>query len=92
MKLDIHHLRIFGCLVYFHVSNDKKNTLEGTKNKDTLLGYCNSLVYIYIYLSARTHNQGFILFNGHEKAHEYEYVQYSYDLHNMNGSLDPHRG
>ena len=48
--LDISHLHVFGCLVYFHVLKDKRNKLEATRRKGTFVGYCeNSRAYrIYI--------------------------------------------
>eukprot|EP00253_Pinus_taeda_P019079 PITA_19079 len=38
VKLDVGHLRIFGCLVYFHVSKDKRDKLEASGKKDVALG------------------------------------------------------
>eukprot|EP00253_Pinus_taeda_P025730 PITA_25730 len=37
VKLDIGHLRILGCPVYFHVPKDKRNKLEAIGRKDTAL-------------------------------------------------------
>lgn len=50
IKPDISHLHVFGYPVYFHVSKDKRNKLEATSRKGTLVGYCeNSKAYrIYI--------------------------------------------
>lgn len=52
VKPDIGHLRILGCLVYFHVPKDKRNKLEATEKIGTFVGYCESFkafrIYIYI--------------------------------------------
>ena len=49
-KLDVSHLRIFGCLVYFHVLKEKRNKLEAFGKKGIFVGYSeNSKAYkIYV--------------------------------------------
>lgn len=39
VKPDFGHIRIYGFLVYFHVSKDKRNKLESTGKKGTFFGY-----------------------------------------------------
>jgi hypothetical protein len=36
MKPEIEHLRLFGCLVYFHVPKEKKSKLDPLERKDTI--------------------------------------------------------
>lgn len=42
MKLGVGHLKIFGCLVHFHVSKDKRSKLEAIGKEGIFLGYCDN--------------------------------------------------
>ena len=39
MKLDVNHLRIFGCLVYIHKPKEKRSKLEPSGKKGTFVEY-----------------------------------------------------
>ena len=41
-KLEVSHLRIFGCLVYIHISKEKKTKLDPSGKKGIFLGYSES--------------------------------------------------
>lgn len=43
VKLDVGHLHIFGCPVYFHVSKDKRNKMEAMGRKNVALGKARDL-------------------------------------------------
>jgi hypothetical protein len=38
VKPEIEHFRIFGCLVYFHVTKEKKSKLDPSGRNDTIMG------------------------------------------------------
>lgn len=38
-KPDLSHLRIFGCLVYIHVPQEKRSKLEPSRKKGIFVGY-----------------------------------------------------
>jgi hypothetical protein len=50
IKLEVGHLRIFGCLVYIHVPKEKRTKMEPLGKKGVFLGYNeNSKAYrIYV--------------------------------------------
>lgn len=41
-KLEVSHLRIFGCLLYIHVPKEKRLKLNPSRNKGIFLGYSDS--------------------------------------------------
>jgi transposase InsO family protein len=49
-NLKIRHLRIFGCLTYFHVPLEKRTTLEPTAKKGILVGYSETSKVYRIYI------------------------------------------
>ena len=49
MKLDVSHLRIFGCLVYIHVPKEKRSKLEPSGKKGTFVGYSETSKAYQIY-------------------------------------------
>ena len=38
-KLEVGHMRIFGCFVYIYVPKDKKNKHESSQKKGIFVGY-----------------------------------------------------
>jgi hypothetical protein len=38
-KPDVSHLRVFGCILYVHVPNEKKSKLDPKANKCICIGY-----------------------------------------------------
>ena len=42
VKLDVSHLRIFGCSMYIHVPKEKISKLEPSGNKGIFVGYSES--------------------------------------------------
>jgi hypothetical protein len=43
VKLEVRHLRIFGCPVYIHVPKEKRTNLDPSRRKGTFVGYDESL-------------------------------------------------
>ena len=52
-RLDIGHLRMFGCLIYSHVPFEKRTKLEPTTKKGILMGYNETTKGYRIYLPAQ---------------------------------------
>jgi hypothetical protein len=52
VKPDVSHLRIFGCLVYCHVSLDKRMKLDPTVEKGILTGYNETSKAYRVYVPA----------------------------------------
>ena len=50
MKLDVSHLRIFGCSVYIHVPKEKRSKLEPSGKKETFVGYSETSKAYQIYI------------------------------------------
>ena len=42
VKLEVSHLRIFGCLVYIHVPKEKRTKLEPAGRRGIFVGYSES--------------------------------------------------
>jgi hypothetical protein len=49
-KPNVEHLRIFGCLVYFHIPKDKRKKLEPSGKKGIFVGYSESSKAYIIYI------------------------------------------
>ena len=41
-KLEVSHLRIFGCLVYIHIPNEKRTKLNPSRRKGIFVGYSDT--------------------------------------------------
>ena len=39
-KLEVSHLKIFGCPVFVHIPKEKRNKLEPSGKKGIFVGYC----------------------------------------------------
>ena len=50
VKLEVDHLRIFGCLAYINVPKDKRTKLEPLGKKGTFVGYTESSTACRIYI------------------------------------------
>ena len=49
-KLDIGHLRIFGCTIYVHVSKEKRTKMEPLGKKGIFVGYSETSKAYRIYV------------------------------------------
>jgi hypothetical protein len=55
---EISHIRIFGCLVYCHVSTERRTKLEPTTEKGILVGYNETSKAYMVYIPALKGNNG----------------------------------
>ena len=44
-KLEVSHIRIFGCLVYIHIAKEKRTKLDPLGKKGIFVGYSKSSKY-----------------------------------------------
>jgi hypothetical protein len=49
-KLDISHLRIFGCVVYYHIPAEKRSKLDPTTERGILVGYSETSKAYMVYI------------------------------------------
>ena len=49
-KLEVSHLKIFGCLVYIHIPKEKRSKLDPSRNKGLLVGYSDQSKDYRIYI------------------------------------------
>jgi len=49
-KPEVSHLKIFGCLVYIHISKDKRSKLDPSEKKGVFVGYSESSKAYRIYI------------------------------------------
>jgi len=49
-KLDVSHLRISGCLVYIHISKEKRTKMEPSGKKGIFVGYSETSKAYRIYI------------------------------------------
>jgi uncharacterized membrane protein YvbJ len=54
-KLDVGHLRIFGCPVYIHVPKDKRTKMEPSGKKGIFVGYSETSKAYRIYIPGKRH-------------------------------------
>jgi hypothetical protein len=54
-KPEVSHLKIFGCLVFIHISKEKINKLEPSGKKGIFVGYCEVSKAFRIYIPGRRH-------------------------------------
>jgi hypothetical protein len=50
VKLEIGHMRIFGCPIYIHVPKEKRMNLEPSGRKGMFVGYSKTLKDYRIYI------------------------------------------
>ena len=49
---EVSHLKIFGCLVYIHIPNEKRSKLDASGKKGLFIGYSEQSKSYRIYISA----------------------------------------
>jgi hypothetical protein len=54
-KLEVSHLKIFGCPMFIHISKEKRNKLEPSGKKGILVGYCEVSKAFRIYIPSHRH-------------------------------------
>jgi hypothetical protein len=54
-KLEVIHLKIFGCPVFIHIPKEKRNKLEPSKKKGIFVGYCEVSKAFRIYIPGHLH-------------------------------------
>ena len=54
-KHEVSHLKIFGCLVYVHIPNEKRTKLDPSRKKGIFVGYCEVSKAFRIYIPGFHH-------------------------------------
>ena len=54
-KLEVSHLKIFGCPVFIHIPKEKRNKLEPSRKKGIIVGYCEVSKVFRIYIPFHRH-------------------------------------
>jgi hypothetical protein len=54
-KLEVSHLKIFGCPVFIHIPKEKRNKLEPYGKKGIFVGYCEVSKAFKIYIPGHCH-------------------------------------
>ena len=54
-KLEVIHLKIFGCLVFVHISKKKRTKLDPSKKRGIFVGYCEVSKAFKIYIPGYHH-------------------------------------
>jgi hypothetical protein len=54
-KLEVSHLKIFGCPVFVHIPKEKRNKLEPSEKKGIFVGYCEASKAFRIYIPGHHH-------------------------------------
>ena len=54
-KLEVSHLKIFGCMVYVHILKEKRTKLDPSGKKGIFVGYCEVSKAFRIYISRFHH-------------------------------------
>jgi hypothetical protein len=54
-KLEVSHLKIFGCPVFIHIPKEKRNKLEPSEKKGIFVGYCEVSKAFRIYIHGHHH-------------------------------------
>jgi transposase InsO family protein len=54
-KPEVSHLKIFGYLVFIHITKEKRNKLEPSKKKGIFVGYCEVSKAFRIYIPGHCH-------------------------------------
>jgi hypothetical protein len=54
-KLEVSHLKIFGCPVFIHIPKEKRNKLEPSGKKGIFVGYCEVSKAFRIYIPGHRH-------------------------------------
>jgi hypothetical protein len=54
-KLEVSHLKIFGCPVFVHISKEKRTKLDPSGKKGIFVGYCEVSKAFIVYISGYHH-------------------------------------
>jgi len=54
-KLEVSHLKIFGCTVFIHIPKEKRNKMEPSGKKGIFVGYCEVSKAFRIYILGHRH-------------------------------------
>ena len=54
-KLEVSHLKIFGCPVFIHIPKEKRNKLDPSGKKGIFVGYCEVSKAFKIYIPGQHH-------------------------------------
>jgi hypothetical protein len=54
-KLEVSHLKIFGCPVFIHILKEKRKKLEPSRKKGLFVGYCEVSKAFRIYIPGHRH-------------------------------------
>jgi hypothetical protein len=54
-KLEVSHLKIFGCLIFIHIPKEKRNKLEPSGKNGIFVGYCEVSKAFKIYIPGHCH-------------------------------------
>ena len=54
-KLEVIHLKMFGCPVFIHVPKEKRTKLDPSRNKGIFIGYNYQLKYYRVYIIGHLH-------------------------------------
>ena len=54
-KLEVSHLKIFGCLVFVHIPKEKRTKLDPSEKKGIFVGYCEVSKAFKIYIPSYYH-------------------------------------
>ena len=54
-KLEVSHLKLFGCLVFVHIPKEKRTKLDPSRKKGIFVGYCEVSKSFRIYISRFHH-------------------------------------
>jgi hypothetical protein len=54
-KLEVSHLKIFGCPVFIHIPKEKRNKLDPSGKKGIFVGYCEVSKAFRIYIPGQHH-------------------------------------
>jgi hypothetical protein len=54
-KLEVRHLKIFGCPVFIHIPKEKRNKMEPSRKKGIFVGYCEVSKAFKIYILGQHH-------------------------------------
>jgi hypothetical protein len=54
-KLEVSHLKIFGCPIFVHILKEKRNKMESLGKKGIFMGYCEASKAFRIYIPGHHH-------------------------------------
>jgi hypothetical protein len=55
MKLEVRHLKIFGCPIFIHIPKEKRKKLKPSGKKGIFVGYCEVSKAFRIYIPGHHH-------------------------------------